>query len=91
MNTLIGALCAVMVLSLVACLFVLLAALRQMQASWTDERRELINRVQFPQRVPIAAVPPRHSERPAMSAEAAKNYGKIGVAQPYQPDPEDNA
>lgn len=78
-------LCALLVLSLAASTGTLAYLLIKANEDWADERRELINRIQHPQRVPVKAVPPRHPDR-EMSDETVKAYARIGTAQPYRPD-----
>jgi hypothetical protein len=48
--------------------------------AFRNERRELINRVQFPTRVPIAAVPTRPGDRRPKPAEDARaEWARVGT------------
>ena len=58
-------------------------ALRDQYDAFEVERRELLERIQRPERIPsAAAAPPRES--PPMDPEKAKAYAAVGSVQPYR-------
>lgn len=56
------------------------------QAEFRNERRELINRVQFPTRMPVAAVPMRPDDRAPSGLKPLEqvraDWGRVGHAAP---------
>ena len=62
----------------------LLTLARDLTTEARAERAELLERIQRPERSPVN-VPPRHTEEPRISPEAARNYASIGTVSPLNP------
>jgi hypothetical protein len=71
--------CVVLAAALVAVVAGFLAFMDRRERAWTSERRELLNRIQHPQRMPVAA--PRAPKRRLAEVEPDESH-LVGVVQP---------
>lgn len=55
MTIVLGAVCVALVVALVVIVRALTGAYRASEGHWAEERRELLNRIQAPERLPVSA------------------------------------
>jgi hypothetical protein len=67
---------AIEAVALVAVVYLMLRHQRVSESAWTEERRELVNRIQAPERLPIAPQPT--FEMPEFEPDEMHLVGTIG-------------